>query len=92
MKFLYAFFIGMIAAGTYCFAMMFFGSGGSPQLQLTFIGVTFVIGFIVGLFDYDRKMKKKEEEEGRKAEQDRTNELMREYLEKKLREDNKNEE
>lgn len=87
MKFLYAFFIGMVLAGAYCFVMMFFGNGGAPQLQLTFIGVLFIIGFIIGLFDHDRKMKKKEEEEERQAEQDRTNELMREYLEKKLRED-----
>ena len=87
MKFLYAFFIGMVLAGAYCFVMMFFGSGGSPQLQLTFIGILFIIGFVIGLFDYDRKMKKKEEEEEQQAEQDRTNELMREYLEKKLSED-----
>ena len=39
------------------------------------------------IFDYDRKMKKNEEEEERQAEQDRTNELIREYLEKKLSED-----
>ena len=87
MKFLHAFFIGMVLAGAYCFVMMFFESGGSPQLQLTFIGILFIIGFVIGLFDYDRKMKKKEEEEERQAEQDRTNELMREYLEKKLSED-----
>lgn len=35
-------------------------------------------------------MKKKAEEEERQAEQDRTNELMREYLEKKLREEKEN--
>lgn len=49
--------------------------------------LTFTTGFVVGLFGYNQKMKKKAEEEERQAEQDRTNELMREYLEKKLREE-----
>ncbi len=52
--------------------------------------LTFTTGFVVGLFGYNQKMKKKTEEEERQAEQDRTNELMREYLEKKLREEKEN--
>ena len=39
-------------------------------------------------FDACRKQRKKEEEEERQAEQDKTNELMREYLKKKLQEEN----
>ena len=46
--------------------------------------------FIIGLFDYDRKMKKKAEEEKRQAEKEQTDRLMREYLEKKLKEDAEN--
>ncbi|MDE6459708.1 MAG: hypothetical protein K2K52_02585 [Paramuribaculum sp.] len=52
-----------------------------------FIAIMFTIGSIAGWHDYGRKQRKKEEEEERQAEQDRTNELMREYLEKKLREE-----
>lgn len=67
--------------------VMFFGGGTSPKLLLACMIAMFLIGFVGGLFEYDRKMKKKAEEEERQAEQDRTNELMREYLEMKLREE-----
>ena len=87
MKFIYAFFIGMIMAGIYCFMMMFFSLAVDPGLGLSFIAVLFIVGFIIGWIDAGRKQRKKEEEEERQAEQDRTNELMREYLEKKLREE-----
>lgn len=39
------------------------------------------------MFDYDKKKKKKEEEERRQAEKEETDRLMREYLEKKLKEE-----
>lgn len=87
MKFLYAFFIGLIMMGVYCFMMMLFFPSVDPVLGLSFIAILFVIGFIIGWVDAGRKLRKKEEEEERQAEQDRTNELMREYLEKKLREE-----
>lgn len=87
MKFLYAFFIGMIMAGIYCLMMMFFFPPVAPEIGLLFIAILFVVGFIIGWIDAGRKQRKKEDEEERQAEQDRTNELMREYLEKKLREE-----
>lgn len=87
MKFLYAFFIGMIMTGIYCFMMMFFFPNVDPVVGLSFIAILFVAGFIIGWIDAGRKQRKKEEEEERQAEQDRTNELMREYIEKKLREE-----
>ena len=89
MKFLYAFFMGMIMVGIYCFMMMFFFPKTDPVIGLSFIGILFVVGFIIGWIDAGRKQCKKEEEEERQAEQDRTSELMREYLEKKLREEDK---
>ncbi len=89
MKVLYAFFIGMMMAGIYCFFMLFFFPNVDPVTGLSFISLLFVIGCIIGWIDAGRKQRKKEEEEERQAEQDRTNELMREYLEKKLREDSK---
>ena len=76
--------------GIYCFMMMFFFPKADPVIGLSFIGILFVAGFIIGWIDAGRKQRKKEEEEERQAEQDRTNELMRKYLEKKLREDNEN--
>ena len=48
----------------------------------------FFTGCVIGWFDACRKQRKKEDEEERQAEQDRTNELMREYLKKKLQEEN----
>lgn len=60
-----------------------------PKLGTLILAVFFIIGFIVGIYEYDRKQRKREEEEERQAEQEETNRLMREYLEKKLREENK---
>lgn len=60
-----------------------------PKLGLLYLLFFFVIGFIAGILDYNRKQRKREEEEERQAEQEETNRLMREYLEKKLREENK---
>ena len=57
---------------------------------MSFFAVIFIVCFICGLFDYDRKMKKKAEEEKRQAENEQTDRLMREYLEKKLKEDTEN--
>ena len=48
----------------------------------------FVLGFIIGWFDYPRKQRKEEEKRKRQEEQERTNDLMREYLKKKLQEEN----
>ena len=78
--------MGLMLAGIYCFMTLFFGTP-SPQAGLMFIAIMFAIGSIAGWHDYGRRQRKKEEEEERQAEQDRTNELMREYLEKKLREE-----
>ena len=58
------------------------------MIGLSVVGVLFITGFIGGCIEYDRKQRKKEEDEERQAEQDRTNELMREYLKKKLQEEN----
>lgn len=69
MKFLYAFFIGLIMVGVYCLLMMFFFPNVNPVLGLSFIAVLFVIGFIIGWTDAVRKQRKKEEENERQAEQ-----------------------
>ena len=62
---------------------MLFLPNADPAIGLICGGVLFVAGFIIGLFDYDRKKKKK-------AEKEQTDRLMREYLEKKLKEDAEN--
>ena len=59
-----------------------------PELMLWIVAILFIVGFILGLVLYSQKLKKKQEAEERQAEQDRTNALMREYLEKQLREEN----
>lgn len=90
-KIVYAFCMGMMLVGVYCLVCGLMESiPNDPELAFAFMGSMFVIGFIFGHIDYSRKMKKKEEEKERQAEQDRTNELMREYLEKKLREEEEN--
>ena len=43
-----------------------------PLIGLSFFAVIFIVCFIIGLFDYDRKMKKKAEEEKRQAEKEQT--------------------
>lgn len=88
MKILYAFFMGMVCSGIYCLLMMLFFPGIDPATGLSFIAILFAVGSICGYIEAGRKQRKKEEEEERQAEQDRTNELMREYLEKKLHEGN----
>ena len=77
-------------AGIYCIFMLFFFPSVDQVTGLSFISLLFVTGCIIGWFDAGRKQRKKEEDEERQAEQDRTNELMRQYLEKKLREENEN--
>lgn len=89
MKFIHAFFIGICGVGGYVFVNMLFIPSTDPIIGLVCAAVILVIGFIIGLFDYDKKMRKKEDEEMRKKEQDRNNELLREFLEKKLHEDQK---
>lgn len=89
-KILYAFSIGFFGAGGYAIGNMLVAPNADPVIGLSFCAVTFVACFIIGLFDYDRKMKKKAEEEKRQAEKEQTDRLMREYLEKKLKEDAEN--
>lgn len=90
-RFIYAFCMGFLVPGIYCFIVQFMGTPMPyPQTFLMFMGVMYLIGAIAGWYDYGRRQRKKEEEEERQAEQDRTNELMREYLEKKLREEKEN--
>lgn len=59
------------------------GHGITPDVVITMLP----IGIWAFDYDYRKRMKKRKEEEERQAEQERTNELMREYLEKKLREE-----
>ncbi len=60
-----------------------------PKLGSLLLAIIFLLGFLGGIIEYNRKQRKREEEEERQAEQEETNRLMREYLEKKLREDEK---
>lgn len=90
-RFVYALCMGFLVPGIYCFIVQFMGTSmPDPRTFLMFMGVMCLIGAIAGWYDYGRRQRKKEEEEERQAEQDRTNELMREYLEKKLREEKEN--
>ncbi len=86
-KILYAFSIGFFGACGYAIVNMLVAPKADPVIDLSFFAVIFVVCFICGLFDYDRKMKKKAEEEKRQAEKEKTDRLMREYLEKKLKEE-----
>ena len=91
MRIIYAIWIGMCGLGSYAFINMLFLSNADPAIGLFCGAAIFVVFFIFGLFDYSRVLRKKAEEEQRQAEQDRNNELMRQYLEKKLKEDSENE-
>ena len=86
-KILYAFSIGFFSAGGYAIVNILFAPQAEPLIGLSFFTVIFVVCFLCGLFDYNRKMKKKAEEEKRQVEKEQTDILMREYLEKKLKED-----
>ena len=92
MRIVYAFWTGMCGLGAYAFVNMIFLPNADPAIGLICGAAIFVVGFIIGLFDYSRVLRKKAEKEARQAEQDRNNELMRQYLEKKLKEDAENEE
>ena len=84
--------MGFLVPGIYCCMVLILGlPEPDPQTFFMFMGIMYLIGAIAGWYDYGRKQRKKEEEEERQAEQDRTNELMREYLEKKLREEEEHE-
>lgn len=89
-KILYAFSIGFLGACGYAIINMLVAPKADPVIALSFFAVIFIVCFIIGLFDYDRKMRKKAEEEKRQAEKEQTDRLMREYLEKKLKEDAEN--
>lgn len=86
-KILYAFSIGFFGACGYAVVNMLVAPKADPVIGLSLFAVIFVVCFICALFDYDKKMKKKAEEEKRQAEKEHTDRLMREYLEKKLKED-----
>lgn len=87
MKIVYAFFIGLCGSGSYAIINMLLFPYADPEIGLIFFAALFLVGFVFGLFDYDKKKKKKEEEERRQAEKEETDRLMREYLEKKLKEE-----
>lgn len=89
MKFVYAFFIGLCGAGSYAIINMLFFPHADPKIGLIFFAVMFLAGFVIGLFDYDKKKRKKEEEARCQAEKEETDRLLREYLEKKLKEEEK---
>ena len=91
MRIVYAIWIGMCGLGAYAFVNMIFLPNADPAIGLICGAVIFIVGFIIGLFDYSRVLRKKAEKEKRQAEQDHNNELMRQYLEKKLKEDAENE-
>lgn len=92
MKILYSFFVGMMMLGGGGLGMQLASPGtiynADPQISLWGGVALFFTGCVIGWFDACRKQRKKEEEEERQVEQDRTNELMREYLKKKLQEEN----
>lgn len=91
MKILSGLYYGIIVSGIFCVSLKFNGGNNAdPEVILLGAGITFITGFFLGISLHKRKKKQKEEEEARQAEQDRTNELMREYFEKKLREENEN--
>ena len=59
-----------------------------PVIGLSFFAVIFVVCFIFALFDYDKKMKKKAEEEKRQAEKEQTDlcvSILRKNLKKMLK-------
>ena len=91
MRIVYALFLGLCGLGAYAFVNMVFLPDADPAIGLICGAALFVVCFIFGLFDYNRVLKRKEEKEKRQAEQDRNNELMRQYLEKKLKEEGKDE-
>lgn len=85
-----AFFYGLVTAVIISIIPTFLlGFVYSPMV---YVGViVFFTPFVMWcrLMELKRKDREKAKEEERQAEQDRTNELMREYLEKKLHEDSK---
>lgn len=91
MRIIYAIWTGICGLGGYAFVNMIFLPNADPTIGLICGAAIFIVGFIIGLFDYDRVLRKKAEKEKQQAEQERNNELMRQYLEKKLKEDSENE-
>ena len=77
----------LAAVGAISWNLSYDGSYNPEGVPLGWLAL-FVVGFIIGWFDYPRKQRKKEEKRKRQEEQERTNELMREYLKKKLQEEN----
>ena len=59
MKFVYAFFIGLCGAGIYAIINMLFFPHADPKIGLIFFAVMFLAGFVIGLFDYEKKKRKK---------------------------------
>lgn len=92
-RFFYALAIGLFIMGVAVTVPQLTGQGNiliglSLELGLTFLGIMFLIGFVGGWYHFGKLQEKREEEERRQAEQDRNNELMRQYLERKLQEEN----
>ena len=75
-KILYAFSVGFFGAGGYAIVNMLVVPKADPVISLSFVAVIFIVCFIIGLFDYDRKMKKKAEEEKRQQTQELAKLLM----------------
>jgi hypothetical protein len=95
---LYGVIYGTIAVAAYIFPMniMTDPEYRDPKQDLMLAGILFLFGFVVGLFAYEGVLKKKAEEEKkrkleekRKLEQDETNRMMREYIKKRMEEDNR---
>ena len=59
----------------------------SVEQVMIFCPIGYIIGFVAFYVDQTMKEKKRLEKERRQAEEDETNKLMREYLKKKLEED-----
>lgn len=83
-----AFFYGLMTAVTIPIIPTFLlGLVYSPMVYVGFIVFFTPFGMWCRLMELKRKDREKAKEEERQVEQDRTNELMREYFEKKLREE-----
>lgn len=97
-RFAYAFSCGFITTGVGIGVPQMTGQGNilinmsnigfSDSLIWAYIGLLFLIGYCGGWYYFGKKEEKREEEERRQAEQDRNNVLMRQYLERKLQEEN----
>lgn len=88
-KFWYGITFSICVGGVISICMQLQGADKTldPEIHLGILAFFLIIGYIWGIIFYDRKREKEIEEEERRAQQDRTNELARKYLEMKLREE-----